>query len=1268
MDNRLQLFVERQNSPGSFVEVDRFNDESVNVVDSIQDVKDISKIFSPFTRAFHLPSSPTNDDVFGYYYNNQVDTYDARFRTRAIIKISGADYKVGHISMDNSTMINSNSATSYRVKFTDETTTLKEKIGDDKLTNLNYGKKIKLNNNLSTIVNGIRQGVYRSGSPLPGTPGSGNPNYDADDNVLYPDVIYAPIFTKGKAVPVPFRSTTTAPTSNDYQYFLAYFDNENSADGVTTYDDATERYKPNAVNARDYRPSVKVSTIMELINDKYALGFSDEFMYREELDQLYLWHNGKIQSDLQGSNAFSGEGLELSANSIDLTLNSFQANTGGAMKNYRAGDNDLLPTTVWDDRIERLGLSELTIFLDKGGYTGTIGATVSLVVLPSPGLEKVVWSTTIANLDDNEGSTDEGTVFNSSGASAYEDTPGYRYWRDEIEQNITRLTFRITLNSSSAISSNTSIAIKTDYHTILALVNTSGGSPIIEEDNEIQTSNSINITTGTFIDLKGLAPDMKILEFVAGIFKMFNLTYQSEDRFTTNVQTIDEFYNNPTRVDISEHVTLEGATVSKAMIYKDITMMYNKSEDAMSGQYQPRANGELFPDVYKKLNSNNTGSVRSYGSDATAEGNNLSIKSPFTCMMFERLYTSWSDEGWDLGYSPYVPTFDSAVNHAAPNAITDVVVGHSIDSDLKKKDIKNLLFYGKKVDITRNFKDQGKYQGGDANGVLGILDEFNAIPEFGNSAGSQGRLVGLYQTGLPNKHTLVLVDDNGDGNNSAGEGYGAKMDYLRDPNSGANIGEGTYKNQWWNPSNIMASKFRRNGLYMNADAKIQGLQFNNENTDEYEYKSWINSAAIGQTPIYNTVFRTDLFINGLYDTFYKSYLEGLYDKSRRLYKIKAKMPDHLIATYEMNDLYRIGNKEFTINKANINLMNGESTLELLTHIPPAGDAAVINSGSFQLSPDQFYDESIEFDLTSIRVINNNFPDSIRIITGTVNNNYEYVIDGLVPSDFGIPVGPGIYQLLNIVTPHPGSGQPNWIRSATNSDVHIVCAQLEHSNGTTSKKSNQVAFRNSVDTIAPTGNISVVATSSTIANVTVAATDNTGGSGVGRVKITSTVFGESTITQVNQPYNGDPTTFQCSVTAGTFNTFVAKFTDNSNNESIAYIQSISVVQPDVTPPEEPTLSGSTNYTSTGDFNIDLEIGNIYDNEGVDYVTIMRSINGAPFTVLHTEDPGNNNDLSYRDADLDDDDGHRYLAFVTDDSGNTSTTSNMYEYQGDPEGDL
>ena len=99
MDNRLQLFVEKQDSAGEFIEVDRFNDEAVNVVDSIQDVKDIAKIFAPCTRAFHLPSTPTNNEVFGYYYDNQVDTYDARFKTRAILRISGADYKIGHISI-----------------------------------------------------------------------------------------------------------------------------------------------------------------------------------------------------------------------------------------------------------------------------------------------------------------------------------------------------------------------------------------------------------------------------------------------------------------------------------------------------------------------------------------------------------------------------------------------------------------------------------------------------------------------------------------------------------------------------------------------------------------------------------------------------------------------------------------------------------------------------------------------------------------------------------------------------------------------------------------------------------------------------------------------------------------------------------------------------------------------------------------------------------------------------------------------------------------
>ena len=1259
MNNRLQLFVERQDKAGSFVEVDRFSDESINVVDSIQNVKDISKIFAPFTRAFHLPSSPTNDEVFGYYYNNQIDTYDARYKTRAIIKINGADYKIGHISMDNSTMINSNSATSYRVKFTDDTTTLKDKIGEDKLTNLNYETTLSLPNSPSTIVNGIRQGVYRNGSTTP--------TVDADGYKLYPDVIYAPIFTKGKAVPIPFISNSVAaPTSNDYEYCLAYFNNEDSADGVTTGSEDSSgllKYKPNIVRATDYRPSVKVSTMLDMINTKYALGFSDEFMFREELDQLYLWHNGKLQSDLQGSNAFSGEGIQSSSNSSGFTLESFQSSLTGdtpEMGNYVAGQQ------TGNDPVDVLGTSDLILHLNKGEYTGTVDGTVSLVVLPGDGRVLPMWTTTIGNLSDNGDPeydnngiiSSEGTLFNSDGASSYESTDGYEHWRDNRVDGVTEISFVVTLNSASAISGGVQLAVTRTYRS--TRINSGNGNT--EPVTLPKSSYEVNVTTGEFIDLKGVAPDMKILDFVSGIFKMFNLTYYSESRFATEVQTIDEFYNNPEIINISEHVTLEGATVSRAMIYKDVTMMYNKSEDAMSGQYSPRANGELFPDLYERLDPTNS----TYGSSATTEGNNLSIKAPFSCMMYERLYTSWEDRGYA---SAYAPTFDATVRHSAPNAITDVVVGHSIDSDLKKKDVKNLLFYGKKVDIKRDFSGY-KPDGTNPNGILGVKPnasnpEFSdTFPEWGNSAGSQGRLVGLNQSGYVYNHTLVLPNDNGGGGLLSGRGYAVLMNYLEDED-GNSIGGGQYKTQWWNPSNIMASKFRRNGLYMNEDGKIQGLQFNNANTDEYEYKSYINTGT-PDNPEYPTVFNTSDWINGLYDTFYKSYLTGLYNKSSRLYKIQSKLPDYLISSYNMNDVYRIGNKEFTINKANINLMNGESTLELLTYTPTGQEASTINFGSFKLTSGQFYDENIEFDLESIKIAGNNFPDTIRIQSGSYNNDYEYVIDGLTPSDFGTPIGPNTYALTGIVTPEAGSGQTNWTRTTTflSATPHTAYAILEHSDGNRSNRSNSVSFSNPVDNTAPTWyRFQPRELSPQEVTMTIEAFENTGGSGISRLIVYSG-FNNTGAVLYDQEWDGSYDNISIAATSG-FNAFYGVVYDNSGNQANV-TATITVSTPDNTPPETPVLSGSDVYNSG--FNIDLEIENIYDDVEVNFVSIKRSTNGGLFVTIHTEDPNGDSELSYRDSGLTDTNNYRYKVTVTDTSNNVSNDSNFYEHVGDPDNDL
>ena len=48
-------------------EVDLFKDESVTLTQSLQDVKDIEKVFTDFSRTFSVPASRENNKIFGHF-------------------------------------------------------------------------------------------------------------------------------------------------------------------------------------------------------------------------------------------------------------------------------------------------------------------------------------------------------------------------------------------------------------------------------------------------------------------------------------------------------------------------------------------------------------------------------------------------------------------------------------------------------------------------------------------------------------------------------------------------------------------------------------------------------------------------------------------------------------------------------------------------------------------------------------------------------------------------------------------------------------------------------------------------------------------------------------------------------------------------------------------------------------------------------------------------------------------------------------------------
>ena len=59
---KLQLYIGTER-------VELFKDETVSLTQTIQNVRDIKKIFTEFTKTFSVPASKTNNLIFKHYYN-----------------------------------------------------------------------------------------------------------------------------------------------------------------------------------------------------------------------------------------------------------------------------------------------------------------------------------------------------------------------------------------------------------------------------------------------------------------------------------------------------------------------------------------------------------------------------------------------------------------------------------------------------------------------------------------------------------------------------------------------------------------------------------------------------------------------------------------------------------------------------------------------------------------------------------------------------------------------------------------------------------------------------------------------------------------------------------------------------------------------------------------------------------------------------------------------------------------------------------------------
>ena len=74
------------------------------------------------------------------------------------------------------------------------------------------------------------------------------------------------------------------------------------------------------------------------------------------------------------------------------------------------------------------------------------------------------------------------------------------------------------------------------------------------------------------------------------------------------------------------------------------------------------------------------------------------------------------------------------------------------------------------------------------------------------------------------------------------------------------------------------------------------------------------------------------FTETLFDTYYNTYISDVFNTRRRITNLKAYLPLQMLYKLQMNDMMTINNQDYIINTANINLITGESSLELLNKI------------------------------------------------------------------------------------------------------------------------------------------------------------------------------------------------------------------------------------------------------------------------------------------------------------------------------------------------
>ena len=507
-----------------------FKDESVSITQSIKNVKDIAKVFTEFTKTFTLPASKTNNKIFKHYYNFDITGgFDARTKKDATLELNYLPFKKGKIKLEG-VDLQDRKPKSYRITFFGNTVTLKDLLGEDKLsalTDLN-----SLNETFSSSE--IKSALQR------------NP---ASNDVV------VPIITHTKR--------------------LFYDSGDNTHNTGNLYYGSGQKH---GLAWNELKYALRVHKIIEAIETTYGITFSTDFFSNsnDAYYDLFMWLHRK-------------KGIVSSGLQVDSFVNLVDGWTVG------------FGTTTPSGRPPASRMNSTSI-LKWQIPSGGVGTDFDLDLTRSS-------------------STPYDISITRNGLEIY------------AESNITATSKTIDL--TSFITNQAQYTVTLTYATAITFTDILWTTQYAQSGvgTTTTTHSTGSYTTPAEFEfvISEQIPEIKVIDFLTGLFKMFNLTTFVEEDGTIYVDDLDSFYANKksisTAYDISEFIDVNSGQVNVALPYREVSFGYEDTDTFLAATHN-----QLFGQEWAKTDYTQTDADGNI-----VDGSLYSVIAPFGHPKYERL-------------------------------------------------------------------------------------------------------------------------------------------------------------------------------------------------------------------------------------------------------------------------------------------------------------------------------------------------------------------------------------------------------------------------------------------------------------------------------------------------------------------------------------------------------------------------------------------------------------------------------------------------------